>query len=47
MLVELAVAAEAFAIITFNKRDFAGTEKIFGIRILDPKEFLQLTGERL
>lgn len=38
-VLEVAVASEAEAIITYNKRDFRGAEK-FGLEILTPKEFL-------
>lgn len=44
MVLEVAVASEAQAIITYNRRDFRGAEK-FGLEILTPKEFL--TEERL
>ena len=43
-LLELAIEADAEFIISFNKRDFPGTEK-FGIRVLTPREFLHLTGD--
>lgn len=43
-IAELAVAAEANAIITHNTRDFAGMEK-FGVKVTTPKEFLQEIGE--
>jgi putative PIN family toxin of toxin-antitoxin system len=41
---EVAVTAQAEAIVTLNKRDFKGMEK-FGIELLNPKEFLQRMGE--
>lgn len=41
---ELAVSAQAEAIVTQNIRDFKGLEK-FGIKVLTPKEFLQRIGE--
>ncbi len=41
---EIAVTAQAEAIVTLNKRDFRGIEK-FGIELLTPKEFLQRIGE--
>jgi len=44
LVLELAVAAKADYIITYNKKDFFGVEK-FGIKTLSPKEFLQLIGE--
>jgi predicted nucleic acid-binding protein len=43
-ILELAVAAGCDYIITFNKSDFAGSER-FGITVLDPKSFLQSLGE--
>lgn len=43
MVLELAVKAKSM-IVTYNKDDFKGAEK-FGIRLLDPKEFLILLGE--
>lgn len=44
MLVELAVASEAGAIVTYNKKDFKGVEKTFGIKIIDAREFLIMIG---
>lgn len=41
---ELAVTAQAEAIVTQNVRDFKGMEK-FGVKLLKPKEFLQYIGE--
>lgn len=43
MVLEVAVAASADAIITFNTRDFAGCEK-FGVDILTPAQFLRQIG---
>jgi putative PIN family toxin of toxin-antitoxin system len=43
-IAELAVTAQADAIVTHNVKDFRGLEK-FGVRILTPKEFLQTIGE--
>lgn len=43
-IAELAVAAQAEAIITHNTRDFTGMEK-FGVKVTTPKEFLQEIGE--
>jgi len=37
---ELAVAAGATAIVTYNKRDFRGVPEQFGIKVLDAREFL-------
>lgn len=44
MVLELAVAANCGYVVTFNTRDFAGAEQ-FGIRIVTPREFLQVIGE--
>ena len=44
MLVELAVASNADAIVTYNKKDFKNVEESFGIKIIDAKELLQLIG---
>lgn len=41
---EVAVTAQAEAIVTLNVRDFKGMDK-FGIEVLTPKEFLQRVGE--
>ena len=41
---EVAVTAQAEAIVTQNVRDFKGMDK-FGIKLLTPKEFLQRIGE--
>ena len=43
MVLELAVASGSRFIITFNKKDFSGSEK-FGIKVLTPGEFLKKTG---
>jgi putative PIN family toxin of toxin-antitoxin system len=43
MVLELAVKSDSKVIVTFNKRDFAGCER-FGIRPLDPREFLSSIG---
>ncbi|HOA08544.1 MAG TPA: putative toxin-antitoxin system toxin component, PIN family [Spirochaetota bacterium] len=45
-ILELAVAASADFIITFNIKDFDGTEK-FGIRVIEPDEFLNIIGEKI
>jgi putative PIN family toxin of toxin-antitoxin system len=39
LVLEVAVAGECDAIITYNKRHFRNVEK-FGLRVLDPREFL-------
>ncbi len=44
MVLELAVTGECDAIVTHNKKDFAGAEQ-FGLRVLSPKEFLKELGE--
>lgn len=44
MVLELAVAARADCIVTFNRQDFQGAEQ-FGIRVVTPQEFLQEIGE--
>ena len=44
LVLELAVESESGFIVTYNGRDFAGTET-FGIKVLTPKEFLQKIGE--
>lgn len=43
LVLEVAVAANCDAIITYNKRHFRDIGK-FGLRILDPKEFLTEIG---
>jgi putative PIN family toxin of toxin-antitoxin system len=43
MVLELAVTADSDVIITYNKKDFEGTEQ-FGIDILTPQEFLKRIG---
>ncbi len=44
MLLELAVAAKANYIVTYNVADFRETHK-FNIKIVTPKQFLELIGE--
>ena len=44
MVLELAFAAACEFIVTYNKRDFEGSEEL-GIRVLTPKEFLEKIGE--
>ena len=39
MVLELAVAAQASHIVTYNQRDFRGAER-FGVRIVKPEDFL-------
>lgn len=40
MVLELAVAAQASHIVTYNLRDFRGAER-FGIRVVKPEDFLE------
>ena len=42
-VLEVAVAAGCDAIVTYNKRDFKAIER-FGLRVLDPREFLSEIG---
>jgi len=44
MILELVVESESDIIITFNKKDFEGTDK-FGIKVLTPKEFFRMIGD--
>lgn len=44
MLLELAVEAQCEVIVTYNRRDFVGSEP-FGIKILSPREYLAAIGE--
>jgi putative PIN family toxin of toxin-antitoxin system len=44
MVLELAVKAGCETIITYNTRDFAGVEQ-FGLKLLEPSEFLRLIGK--
>lgn len=43
MVLELAVASSSRFIITYNKKDFSGSEK-FGIKVLTPRKFLKNIG---
>lgn len=45
MFLELAVESECDYLITFNKKDFQRIET-FGIKVLTPKEFLKVIGEK-
>jgi len=45
MVLELAVTSNCDMIITYNKKDFKGVEKHFGIRLLSSKELLFEIGE--
>jgi predicted nucleic acid-binding protein len=40
LVLELAVSGHAGAIVTFNRRDFVGSDQ-FGIPILSPQEFIK------
>ena len=44
MVLELAVASNAEAIVTYNKADFRGSEH-FGVKAITPKELLMQIGE--
>lgn len=44
MVLELAVTAGCSYIVTFNQRDFQGTER-FGVHAVRPVEFLRILGE--
>ena len=44
LVLELAVAARCDYIIAYNQRDFRGAE-LFGLRVIDPRAFLQEIGE--
>jgi putative PIN family toxin of toxin-antitoxin system len=44
MVLEVAVAGGCSAIISYNKRDFAGAER-FNLTISSPQEFLKVIGE--
>jgi putative PIN family toxin of toxin-antitoxin system len=44
MVAEVAVAAGAQAIVTYNRRDFLGVEK-FGLKIWSPQQFLERIGK--
>lgn len=40
MVLELAVAGSATHIVTFNQRDFANVERLFGIQVVTPAQFM-------
>jgi predicted nucleic acid-binding protein len=44
MILELAVESESDYIITFNKKDFEGTDR-FGIKVVTPKELFRIIGD--
>ena len=45
MVAEVAIASGAEAVVTYNRRDFAGLER-FDVMILSPHELLKKIGER-
>ena len=45
MMLELAFASGCDSIITYNIKDFRNVEKVFGIKIVTPKQFLLEIGE--
>ena len=45
-ILELAVNAQADFIVTYNRKDFKGSEK-FGVQVVSPREFLERIGESL
>lgn len=47
MILELAVKANCDYIVTFNKRDFVGVMKQFGIQVATPGEFLASWGKTI
>jgi len=40
MVLEVAVNGAADWIVTYNRKDFVGVEKYFGIRVVSPADFL-------
>lgn len=45
MMLELAFASGCDSIVTYNLKDFRNVEKVFGIKIVTPKQFLLEIGE--
>lgn len=45
MMLELAFASGCDSIITYNIKDFGNVERVFGIKIVTPKQFLCEIGE--
>lgn len=43
MVLELAVESQSEYILTYNRKDFQGSEK-FGVKIITPREFLEVIG---
>lgn len=46
MVLEVAVTGRCEYIVTYNLRDFAGSEKL-GVRAITPMQFLRMIGERI
>ena len=44
-VLELAIASKSSYIVSFNKRDFKNIEQ-YGIRVITPKEFIEIIEER-
>ena len=44
-MLELAIASQSQYIVTFNKKDFTGTER-YGIKVVKPGEFFDILEER-
>ena len=42
-ILDLAVVARCDYIVTYNQKDFVGIER-FGVKVIDPKTFLQKIG---
>jgi predicted nucleic acid-binding protein len=40
LVLEVAVAGQVDAIVTYNRKDFVGSDQ-FGIRIVSPKDFIK------
>jgi putative PIN family toxin of toxin-antitoxin system len=45
MILELAVSGGCDSIVTYNVKDFKNVEKVFGIKVVTPKQFLSEIGE--
>lgn len=46
MILEVAVTGRCQYIVTYNLRDFAGSER-FAVRAITPLQFLRVIGERI
>ncbi|MFP4332350.1 MAG: putative toxin-antitoxin system toxin component, PIN family [Campylobacterales bacterium] len=44
MVLETAFNASADYIVTYNQKDFGNIDTVFNIKVVTPKEFLQLVG---